>query len=104
MIIPSGKFKKHCLKLLDEVHETQTEIKISKRGKIIAKIGSADYVPEKDIFGLLKGTVVEKSDITEPTGEKWDSENGHTIKSSEHPMFGMIVESPEDPESPVKSP
>ena len=74
MIVPAGKFKAKCLKLMDQVNETREEIIISKRGKPVAKLFSVEEEAKKTIFGLLKGTAKDEKDIISPTGEKWNAE------------------------------
>lgn len=74
MIIAAGKFKAECLKLMDRVNETHEEIIISKRGKPVAKLVSAENEPKKSIFGLLSDMVIEEKDIISSTGKKWNAE------------------------------
>jgi prevent-host-death family protein len=74
MNIAAGQFKAECLKLMDRVNETHEEIIISKRGKAVAKLVSVGPVPVRSVFGFLKNTVKNESDIILPTGEKWDAE------------------------------
>lgn len=42
MIINATEFKAKCLKLLDHVNETGESLEISKHGKTVAKLVSAD--------------------------------------------------------------
>ncbi len=74
MIIPAGKFKAECLKLMDRVNETHEEIIISKRGLPVAKLVAAGTEPSRSVFGFLAGSIVEEKDIISSTGEKWNVE------------------------------
>jgi prevent-host-death family protein len=51
--IKAGEFKAKCLALLDEVAETGETIEITKRGKVVARLGPArdatDTLSESDI-------------------------------------------------------
>ena len=69
--IPAGRFKAHCLKLLDDVAETGETIVVTKRGKPVAKVGPIEEPPS------LKGSVVYLVDDDEllfSTSEAWDAE------------------------------
>ena len=74
MLIPAGKFKAQCLKLMDRVKETREEIIITKRGKPTAKLVSADDSPPRPLFGFLQGSVAIHGDITQPVDEAWDAD------------------------------
>jgi prevent-host-death family protein len=71
--IPAGRFKAHCLRLLDEVAETGETIVVTKRGKAVAKLEPVEPPPS------LKGSViylVDDDDALFSTGEVWDVERG----------------------------
>ncbi|MDD4890940.1 MAG: type II toxin-antitoxin system Phd/YefM family antitoxin [Phycisphaerae bacterium] len=76
MIIPAGKFKAKCLKLMDEVNQTREEVVITKRGKPIAKLVPTERlgVKKHKFVGSMAGTVRILGDIVGPTGETWDAE------------------------------
>jgi prevent-host-death family protein len=70
--IPAGRFKAHCLRLLDEVAETGETIVVTKRGKPVAKVEPVAEPPS------LEGSVVYLVDDDEllfSTGEAWDVEH-----------------------------
>jgi len=70
--IPTGKFKAHCLAIMDEVQAERQAVVITKRGKPIAKLVPVEK--EKDeIFGFLKGKIKVTGDIVSPalTPEEW---------------------------------
>jgi len=68
----AGKFKVHCLSVMDEVQKRRETIVITKRGKPVVKIVPAGK--EKDeIYGYLKGKGKIVGDIVGPilTPEEW---------------------------------
>lgn len=73
MHINAGEFKAKCLKLMDLTEQKHETIIIMKRGTPIAKLVPYEKTPFH-IFGFLKGSVVEKEDVTKPIKETWDAE------------------------------
>lgn len=72
-IIGAGEFKVKCLRILDEVYTSRTEIVITKRGKPVARLLPAgDDAPPS--FGRMKGTAEVLGDLIAPTGENWDAD------------------------------
>ena len=65
--IPAGRFKTHCLSLMDEVQATREPVLITKRGRPVARLVPAE-VPKKsdDIFGCLRGVIQISGDIESP--------------------------------------
>ena len=74
MKIAAGEFKAKCLKLMDEVQESNMEIIITKYGKPVAKLVPFKNKTSKSLFGYLKNTIIINDDIISPVGEKWDVE------------------------------
>jgi prevent-host-death family protein len=74
--IAAGKFKAQCLKLMDRVKKNRERIIITKRGRPIAQLVPLDEEPARDIFGSLRGLVLEERDIVSPLGESWDADIG----------------------------
>lgn len=74
MIVPAGKFKAECLKLMDYVCDTHDEVVITKRGKPSARLVAPVDPEEPKLFGLLSGTVTITGDIVGPSGEQWDAD------------------------------
>lgn len=74
--VPAGEFKAHCLKLMDEVNETGTEIVITKRGKPVARLVPAAS-GRPSIYGCMKGTGRIVGDIVEPIEQEWDAMKGY---------------------------
>ena len=69
-----GRLKKHCLKVLDEMSLSREPILITKKGKPIAKLVSADATTSDDVFGSLRGMCKIVGDITGPAVpiEDWE--------------------------------
>ncbi|MGO9259130.1 MAG: type II toxin-antitoxin system Phd/YefM family antitoxin [Bryobacteraceae bacterium] len=68
--IAAGKFKAHCLHLLDEVQQCRKEIVITKRGRAVARLLPVDEtVPS--IFGRMKGSAEILGDLVAPVDETW---------------------------------
>ena len=68
-IIGAGDFKAKCLQLLDNVAEQREHLIITKRGKPVAKLVPVE--PEQKLFGALKGSVVEETNIVSPIDVEW---------------------------------
>lgn len=62
--IPAGKFKTHCLKLMDLARDKNETIVITKRGRPVAKL--VPYEEEsRPLYGCMAGTVEILDDIVE---------------------------------------
>jgi prevent-host-death family protein len=72
-MIPAGEFEAHCLRIMDEVRDTGTEVVITQNGTPVAKLVPVDE-EIRDSFGALHGTVVYHGDIVSPDHESWDDE------------------------------
>jgi prevent-host-death family protein len=70
----AGKFKAHCLKLMDEVQNTREPVLITKKGKPVAKLVPPD-TPPRDILGCLRGVIEVVGDIESPLvpPEEWEA-------------------------------
>lgn len=65
--IAAGKFKAHCLSLLEQVARNREIIIVTKHGRPVAKlvpVESAETAP-------LRGSVRYLAPIVEPPGEPW---------------------------------
>ena len=67
--IGAGDFKAKCLQLLNEIAERRETLVITKRGKPIAKLVPVET--EQQLFGALRGSVVEETDIVSPLDAEW---------------------------------
>jgi prevent-host-death family protein len=76
--IAAGKFKAQCLKLMDRVKKNRERIIITKRGQPVAQLGPFDEEQPQDIFGALRGLVLEEGDILSPLEETWEAEAGES--------------------------
>ncbi|MGB8065560.1 MAG: type II toxin-antitoxin system Phd/YefM family antitoxin [Candidatus Sulfotelmatobacter sp.] len=72
--MPAGKFKAHCLRVMDRVQATGVPVLITKRGKPVAKLVPADE-SRSEIFDSLKGKIEILGDIVSPVvpAEDWDA-------------------------------
>lgn len=78
MKIAAGKFKAQCLKLMDRVKKNRERIIITKRGQPVAQLVPFDEKQPQDIFGALRGLVLEEGDILSPLEETWEAEAGES--------------------------
>lgn len=74
MIVPAGKFKATCLKLMDEISRTGEEIVITKHGRPVAKLVPVDADVARPTFGLLADQTAIYGDIVEPIDEAWEAD------------------------------
>jgi prevent-host-death family protein len=68
--VPASKFKAQCLAMLDEVAATGEEIVVTKRGRAVARVVSAE-TPSS-----LRGSVsfnVPDEELIEPLDIDWDA-------------------------------
>jgi len=68
--MPAGKFKAHCLAVMDEVQAKRRAVVITKRGKPVVKVVPVDDKPD-DIFGFLRGKGTITGDIVAPAIDDW---------------------------------
>jgi prevent-host-death family protein len=70
--VPAGKFKVHCLAIMDEVQAKRQAVVITKRGKPVAKLVPVENKKD-DIFGFYKGKITILGDVVSPvfTPEEW---------------------------------
>jgi prevent-host-death family protein len=71
--MPAGKFKVHCLAVMDEVQSKREAVIITKRGKPVAKLVPVDKKEKDDIFGFFAGKGRIVGDIVSPaiSPEEW---------------------------------
>ena len=68
----AGKFKVHCLAVMDEVAAKREPVLITKHGKPVAKLVPVDEKKD-EIYGFLKDKIKIKGDIIKPalTLKEW---------------------------------
>ncbi len=68
----AGRFKAHCLAVMDEVQAKKETVLITKHGKPVAKLVPADESTD-DIYGFLAGKGTITGDIISPalSLEEW---------------------------------
>lgn len=69
--IPAGEFKSKCLKLMQDVADSHDSLIVTKHGKPLVKLVPLVCEEPASYYGIMKGTVEIKEDITKPTGEDW---------------------------------
>lgn len=74
MNISAALFKTHCLGLMDQINRTHEEVVITKHGKPLARLMPFEPVLNADIFGRLRGSVLEQGDLISPIDEVWDAD------------------------------
>ncbi|MBZ5650747.1 MAG: type II toxin-antitoxin system Phd/YefM family antitoxin [Acidobacteriia bacterium] len=69
----AGKFKTHCLRVMEQVHATREPVLITKRGRPLAKLVPAEKTVD-DFVGRLEGEIKIVGDIESPvvSWEDWD--------------------------------
>ena len=71
--IPAGKFKTHCLSLLDEVALTHETLVVTKYGKPVAQV--IPYAPNSESEeNPLKGSIVFEGNIVDPIDVEWNAQ------------------------------
>ncbi|MFQ5902091.1 MAG: type II toxin-antitoxin system Phd/YefM family antitoxin [Candidatus Binatia bacterium] len=63
--MPAGKFKAHCLKVMDQVRAHREPVIITKKGVPVAKLVPTGE-PRSDLFGCMAGTAEILGDIEAP--------------------------------------
>lgn len=61
----AGKFKAHCLRVMDEVRSRREPVIITKKGVPVAKLVPAGE-RQLDVFGCMAGTAEIRGDIEAP--------------------------------------
>lgn len=68
--VGAGVFKDTCLQLLDQVHDQEIEIIVTKRGQAVARVVPPDtHTPSA--FGFMRGTLLAYEDIVAPDMDAW---------------------------------
>ena len=70
--ISAAEFKARCLTLMDEVNSTRETLVITKRGKPVARLVSADK-EGREFIGRLKGVIEIVGDLDADPPEAWES-------------------------------
>jgi prevent-host-death family protein len=70
--ISAAEFKATCLDLMDEVERTGASVVVTKRGRAVARLAPV-RVQIRSAFGLMKGRIVIRGNIVDPTDVTWDA-------------------------------
>jgi prevent-host-death family protein len=68
-----AEFKTSCLRLLEEVQGSRTEIVITKHGRPVARLLPVD-TEAPVLLDRMKGSIEIRADLIAPTGETWDAD------------------------------
>jgi antitoxin (DNA-binding transcriptional repressor) of toxin-antitoxin stability system len=68
--VKAGVFKDTCLQLLDQVHDQEIELLVTRDGEAVARVVPPD-ARAPSAFGFLRGTVLAQDDIVSPDVEAW---------------------------------
>ena len=71
--VKASEFKARCLKLMDEVAESGTEIIITKNGRPVSRLVPYRNRPRAP-FGRDRDKIRILGDIVQPTGVVWEAE------------------------------
>ena len=71
--MPAGKFKAHCLSVMDDVSATGEPVIITKRGTPVAKLVPVSS-GQQDLFGFMAGEFKIIGDIESPVvpPDEWE--------------------------------
>jgi prevent-host-death family protein len=70
--ISAAEFKATCLDLMDEVDRTGAPIVVTKRGRAVAQLAPV-RTRVRSGFGLLKGRIVIRGNITNAIDVTWNA-------------------------------
>jgi prevent-host-death family protein len=68
--ISAADFKARCLALMDEVNATGETLVVTKRGRPVARVVSAEAAPRRS----LRGSVRCRDDLVGHVDEPWDAD------------------------------
>ena len=71
--VTASEFKANCLKLMDEINETGTELVITKNGRPVSRLVPYRERPQAP-FGRDKDIIQIHGDIIEPLDVEWEAE------------------------------
>ena len=73
-VLSVSEFKKHALRMFEEISHSKGQIIITKRGKPIAQVIPYQKSGQKPVPGKLAGTVIFEDGIVSPLGpDNWEA-------------------------------
>ena len=78
MTMKASEFKAKCLKLMDEISTNGGEVVITKNGLPVSKLVPYRERPNS-LFGIDRGRIDIRGDITEPVDTAWEIESGKAL-------------------------
>lgn len=71
--ITATEFKAKCLRLMDEIDGTDTELVITKNGRPVSRLIPYREQP-KTLFGIDRGRFETIGDVVSPLDAEWEAE------------------------------
>ena len=81
----ASDFKAKCLKLMDEIADSDAEIVVTKNGRPVSRLVPYRRKP-KSLFGIDRGRLEVLGDLDEPLDIQWEAAGGQ-IRSEDHCSF-----------------
>jgi prevent-host-death family protein len=72
--VGAGRFKATCLELIGRVREAGVRYTITKHGRPVARLVPIEDQPPPELFGYMKGTLIDYKDLIAPVEEAWDAD------------------------------
>ena len=76
----AGKFKAHCLGVLDEVQVKREPVVVTKNGKAVARVMPMETEEDDPILGFLQGQVGDSWEFV-PLSILWPNTSSSTRRS-----------------------
>ena len=70
--VSATDFKRDCLKLISEVERTRVPVRVTRRGKVVARLMPASDEPMRSLAGSV--AYDREDDLLAPTGETWNAD------------------------------
>ena len=74
MVVNITQFQKQCIKLIDEVCGSHTELVITKHGKPLVKLVSVQNTSPQSFIGSLTDVGETVGDLLAPFDEEWETD------------------------------
>jgi len=72
--VPASDLKVDWHHWLDQVSRGLSTVVVTRHGKPIAKLTPMEEGPSPELFGAVRGWVLDEGDIVSPVGVRWDAE------------------------------
>lgn len=71
--VSAAEFKARCLKIMDEVAETNEPVVVTKHGRPVVRLVAEVGAEPKPLVGRLKGSVTYEGDLISPIDVRWEA-------------------------------